>query len=866
MSPEALDQVFTFWTPLPGRTIFEGVFELPPGHYLVASQGHIRMERYWDVPIGRRDEQSDEPAEAIAEAIRDLLLDAIRIRLRADVPVGCYLSGGLDSSGIAALTARYFNADLRTFGIRFGQQAFDEGVHQQRMAEFLGTHHREVQATDAEIGRRFAAMLWHAEKPLLRTAPVPLFMLSKAVRDDGLKVVLTGEGADEVFGGYNIFKEAKVRRFWSRQPDSTARAALTGRLYGYVFRDPRTKHFLKSFFANGLDGGDDPFFSHRLRWNNTSRIKAFFSDELKAVLGERDASEQMRDDLPEGYDRLDTVAKAQYIEMKLFLSNYLLSSQGDRVAMAHSVEIRVPFLDYRVIEFMARVPSRWKLLGLNEKYILKKALAPVLPDSVCQRRKQPYRAPIVHGLLSDDCLEDVMERLSPMAIASAGLFAPERVARLMRKVQTIPNPGEVDSMALAGILSSQIIHHQFVETFSLKSIPVVEPDVIIDKRSKARQGISALGSHQPARRSHPPNHCVNSISIPCLGHGGRSVMELNPVLLHEWLSRSAERLPAKDALVCGQDRWSYRKLDDYSNAFAAALMDLGIRRHDRVAVLLGNCAETVVSAFGATKAGAAFVLLESNSKARRLRHVLNDSGARVLVARANQAHMLAEALRDWDTDLKIIWLDSSPAVRLAGGISDIRWDTLFAEISDAENERGDRERDCLARSIDLDLAAIIYTSATTGKAKGGDVYPPEHDRGRQEYHCVYREFTRRCHPGRAAAVVWLRALPGACLVYGWRHGCPGAVVSLSPRYPEPSRRGEGYGISPGAQHGGDDAAHGQHRGIRFQLAALHDQCRVRTAGGTSPPPAWSGASGHDFQHVWSDRMCAGLLPVGGRVG
>ena len=494
MSPEALDQVFTFWTPLPGQTIFEGVCELPPGHYLVASNGHVRIERYWDIPICRRDEQNDEPADAIAEAIRDLLLDAIRVRLRADVPVGCYLSGGLDSSGIAALTARHFNADLRTFGIRFGQKAFDEGVHQQRMAAFLGTHHREVQATDAEIGGLFAEMLWHAEKPLLRTAPVPLFMLSKAVRDGGLKVVLTGEGADEVFGGYNIFKEAKVRRFWSRQPGSSARAALTGRLYGYVFRDPRTKRFLKSFFASGLDGGDDPLFSHRLRWNNTSRIKAFFSDELKAALGESGAQEQMRGELPEGYDQLDTVAKAQYIEMKLFLSNYLLSSQGDRVAMAHSVEIRVPFLDYRVVEFMAKVPSRWKLLGLNEKYVLKKALAPVLPESVCQRRKQPYRAPIVHGLLSDDCLERVMERLSPTAIKSVGLFAPDRVERLMRKVQTIPNPGEVDSMALAGILSSQIIHQQFVEAFSLESIPVVEPDIIVDNRSRVRQGISEVES------------------------------------------------------------------------------------------------------------------------------------------------------------------------------------------------------------------------------------------------------------------------------------------------------------------------------------------------------------------------------------
>lgn len=499
LSAAALDQIFTCWTVLPGQTAFEGVYELPPGHYLTVSQGTVRTRRYWDVPICERDAQLDGTVDSMTETVRELLEDAIRIRLRADVPVGCYLSGGLDSSGVAAITARRFNADLNTFGIRFEDEAFDEGSHQEMMAAFLGTRHREVHASAYQIGAAFADALWHGEKPLLRTAPIPLLMLSKAVRDAGLKVVLTGEGADEVFGGYNIFKEAKVRQFWARQPDSEARAALTGRLYGYVFRDQRTKRFLKSFFAGSLDGGSDPLFSHRLRWQNTSRIKAFFSEELKAAIGSGDVTAEIQATLPEEYYRMDTVAKAQYLETKIFLSNYLLSSQGDRMAMANSVEIRLPFLDYRVVEFMARVPSRWKILGLNEKHILKRALSPVLPGRICRRRKQPYRAPIVSGLLGEGCRELALEMLSPKAIESAGLFDARRVEKLVNKAETVPMLGEIDNMALAGVLSSQIIHRQFVEDFSLDAIPAIRLNLVVDRRSGARSNIEETPSTRPLR-------------------------------------------------------------------------------------------------------------------------------------------------------------------------------------------------------------------------------------------------------------------------------------------------------------------------------------------------------------------------------
>ncbi len=486
LDPVSLDQIFTFWTVLPGRTAFRDIHELPPGHYLKVSRGAVETKRYWEIPIYGRQEQLDLPVDVLCDQIRDLLTDAIRIRLRADVPVGGYLSGGLDSSGVAALVARQFNADLNTFGIRFAQENFDEGTHQGQMVSFLGTKHREVWATPELIGSLFARTLWHCEKPLLRTAPVPLYALSGAVHETGLKVVLTGEGADEVFGGYDIFKEAKVRRFWSRRPAEPARGALLEHLYGDVFRDPRTRPFLKSFFARGLERSNDPLFSHLVRWDNTSRTKVLFSDELKAAVGSADSYETVRQSLPDRYTQLDAVGKAQYLETMIFLSNYLLSSQGDRVAMAHSVEIRLPFLDYRVIDLAARVPSRWKILGLNEKHILKKALAPVLPEEIVARRKQPYRAPIVNCLLSGRNRDFAAAMLESDAICRAGFFETGKVSRLWEKLQAATNPSETDSMALAGVLSCQILHRQFVEDFASGSCPAVRPDMVVDKRSGAK--------------------------------------------------------------------------------------------------------------------------------------------------------------------------------------------------------------------------------------------------------------------------------------------------------------------------------------------------------------------------------------------
>jgi asparagine synthase (glutamine-hydrolysing) len=242
---------------------------------------------------------------------------------------------------------------------------------------------------------------------------------------------------------------------------------------------------LRSFYSKDLDKVDDPIFSHLVRWENTSRIKTFFSRRLIGEIGEYDGPEQVRQSLPADYEKWDYLSKAQYLEMSIFLSNYLLSSQGDKVAMAHSLEIRLPFLDYRVIDFMGKVPAKWKILGLDEKHILKKSFTGILPEDIVKRPKKPYRAPIQKSLINDKTSEYTQEALSEKSLNSAGLFDANRVKKLLEKVQAAGHLGEIDSMALVGILSSQLIFHQFIEKFPDKSEYSVSPDLIVDRRSAA---------------------------------------------------------------------------------------------------------------------------------------------------------------------------------------------------------------------------------------------------------------------------------------------------------------------------------------------------------------------------------------------
>lgn len=486
VNPKALTQIFTWWTPLPGETFFKNIRQLPAGHFLKASARGVQIKKYWDHQYATNGDYLEFSESELTDQLGELLLDAVRLRLRADVPVGCYLSGGIDSSALTTLVKKHFNQSVKTFGITFEAADFDESDYQREMVRFLETAHQELNIQNEILGKYLSRVLWHGEVPILRTAPIPLFLLSGLVRDNNFKVVLTGEGADEVFGGYNIFREAKVRHFWSRQPDSRFRGLLVRRLYPYIFKNPRLANMQQKFFATGLDHPENPFFSHEIRWRNTARIGSFLAPDLQHPELAKQNIAELAALLPADFSKWDYLGKAQYLEKTLFMSNYLLSSQGDRVAMAHSVEIRLPFLDHRLLEFMGKIHPRWKIFGLTEKYILKKIFRNQLPAPVLNRSKQPYRAPVGPALVNRPGNDLARELLSPAGLKSSGLFDETRVGRLLQKITADRNVGEMEKMALVGILTTQLCHHHFITDFPAAPIPQVEPTRIFDRRTPGR--------------------------------------------------------------------------------------------------------------------------------------------------------------------------------------------------------------------------------------------------------------------------------------------------------------------------------------------------------------------------------------------
>lgn len=467
IDPQSLDAIFTGWTCVPPATIFKHVFQVKPGALLVIKGREITEKTYWDLEFPtHRDEYDNRSESVLVEELHERLLTATRLRLRADVPIGAYLSGGLDSSVLVALMHTQTNARLRTFSLGFTDTALDETYFQNQVVNFLGTDHSRIEVDNTQIAQQFANTIWHTESPILRAAPTPMGILSKLVHEQGYRVVLTGEGADEVLGGYDIFKEAKVRQFWAKNPQSTFRPLLLSRLYPYMdLPKGDAAIYLKRFFGVGLDAPELLWHSHLPRWQTTSKAKLFFSAglnaQLKGHLVDHQYETKIANLFPAQAKDWHPFHRAQYLEIKTLMSGYLLTSQGDRMLAKNSVEGRFPYLDHDLIEFANRLPPKIKMKAMQEKNILRKMATRYLPAEISQRHKQPYRAPNVSASQASLFNGELSEYLSEPAIEKVGLFDAKKIAFLLKKARGEKSINTAESQALTGILTTQILHKQF---------------------------------------------------------------------------------------------------------------------------------------------------------------------------------------------------------------------------------------------------------------------------------------------------------------------------------------------------------------------------------------------------------------------
>lgn len=459
ISPAALKQVFTYWTTLSDSSIFKDINQIPQGCYLVYENCHTYIESYWSLKYTRDKNNKYKDVKEFTDELESKLINSIKGRMLADVPISFYLSGGLDSSLITGIASKVSNQSLNTFSITFDDSNFDEARYQDYMSRYLGTNHKNVMFNKQEIPSIIKEAIYHTEVPLMRSGAFPMYVLARLVRSSGIKVVLSGEGSDELFGGYDIFREVQIREFCNRKPESKYRTSLYKRVNNFVQGlDKQPASSLSLFYNNS--NAQLWFGSHQSRWKLGSYSTQFFSKEYREAMKERDEVKQMEEFLPEEFMTWTPLQRAQYLEVQTLFSNYLLSSQGDRVSMAASVECRYPFLDYDVVDFANSLPDNKKILGLNEKYIVKKLAQKYVPEMITKRKKFPYRAPIsISELIKDEYIKYM---ISSDKLKQCEIFNPSSTERFIASASLKQDPNERDCMLFMGILTTQILCDEFI--------------------------------------------------------------------------------------------------------------------------------------------------------------------------------------------------------------------------------------------------------------------------------------------------------------------------------------------------------------------------------------------------------------------
>lgn len=396
--------------PVPDATLFSGIKQIPPAHFLIKSDfsSEPHLESYWDFNYPKAHEVRQISEQDAISGLQQVFKESVNLRLQADVPVGCYLSGGLDSCAVLGMAQSLSDKPVKSYTLTFDEDDYNERDQAEEMAKFCGAEFNPIAITQKDIALGFEDAVWHAERPIFNGHGVAKYLLSKAVNEAGLKVVLTGEGSDEIFGGYAHFRQDMI----AMGQESEAKKQEMFQ----VLAD-------KNRISNGLLLSQEKSFNKVLEnqlgyvphWlQNFSQMEKYIKDILSEDFKNKF---QSRNHVTYALNYLDVAGQVEgrdqlsgslYLWSRTMLPYYLLTVLGDRMEMAHSIEGRLPFLDHKLVEYVVSLPSQYKIKGMMEKYVLREAAKPFITKTIYERQKHPFIAPPSLGA-KDRTMEALVE-------------------------------------------------------------------------------------------------------------------------------------------------------------------------------------------------------------------------------------------------------------------------------------------------------------------------------------------------------------------------------------------------------------------------------------------------------------------------
>ncbi|HEV7441957.1 MAG TPA: asparagine synthase (glutamine-hydrolyzing) [Steroidobacteraceae bacterium] len=444
----------------PVRTLFDGVLQVPPGHYLLATDKHVQLVPYWDFnyPLaGTGTPRSD--ADYAAE-FRHSFEEAVRMRLRADVPVGCYLSGGLDSCAVLGLAAKHSSDPIRAFTLTFDGDAYDEGPQAREMAARAGADFHPIPIREDDLADHFAAAIAQSETFCLNAHGVAKYLLSRAVRDAGCKVVITGEGSDEILAGYAHFRRDMLLHDRHGQEP----AAVAGLLQELESNNPVSHGLLLPHGEAMPLPGIKRLLGFLPSWIETfaarsTKMRGLLAGDFLRGVGEREPYHALLSglDVRGQLTGRPPVHQSLYLWSKTMLPGYILTMLGDRMEMAHSIEGRVPFLDHHVVEMTRSQPVTQKIRGMTEKYVLREAVRDVITDTVYRRQKHPFLSPPATLNPRGKFYALVQDRLRGSSLASIPFFDQKKVIDLLDRLDNMDAGAQVAYDPILMILASACV-------------------------------------------------------------------------------------------------------------------------------------------------------------------------------------------------------------------------------------------------------------------------------------------------------------------------------------------------------------------------------------------------------------------------